>query len=298
MGKKKLLISAAVLLLLGMILAAFWIAFDWPPPRLILKYGLPPAGGPTGRRLTVEGIQFIELQPGYFQTEASQQWTKPSLLDEIGVKLGLSSEEPYWSEPRWTDGDYVEVANGFWISKTEVTRSQCYGASRRSTGSPPPSPDSLPIVAVSGNAAQRKIWEMSLGLGLLVRLPTLDEWEYACRAGGDPATSPARNANRLGEYAWFDGNTHVTVHPLGGLRRRSMPVALKMANAWGLHDTLGNVEEWCTESPGSSAEFALCGGSCSSDVGRCSPAWRNETPGGPLSVLAGIRLVLQTSDDW
>jgi hypothetical protein len=53
--KKKLLISVGVLLLLGAILTVVWLICDWPPPRLILKYGLPPAGGPTGRRLEIAG---------------------------------------------------------------------------------------------------------------------------------------------------------------------------------------------------------------------------------------------------
>ena len=46
--KRTVLILAALLFLVG-ITVVVWKAADWPPPRLILKYGLPPAGGPTGR---------------------------------------------------------------------------------------------------------------------------------------------------------------------------------------------------------------------------------------------------------
>ncbi len=64
---RRSIISACVLLCLVLVLAALWAAFDWPPPRMILKYGLPPTGGPTGRTMTIEGVEFVELKPGYFR---------------------------------------------------------------------------------------------------------------------------------------------------------------------------------------------------------------------------------------
>lgn len=62
------------------------------------------------------------------------------------------------------------------------------------------------------------------------RLPSEAEWEYACRAG----TSGVRYGE-LDEIAWYAGNSGGTVHD----------VATKTPNAWGLHDMIGNVWEWC-----------------------------------------------------
>ncbi|MER7793766.1 SUMF1/EgtB/PvdO family nonheme iron enzyme [Streptomyces sp. NPDC097640] len=62
------------------------------------------------------------------------------------------------------------------------------------------------------------------------RLPSEAEWEYACRAG-----DPGVRYGELDEIAWYRGNS--------GDRVRD--VATRAPNAWGLHDTIGNVWEWC-----------------------------------------------------
>ncbi|QLH26738.1 formylglycine-generating enzyme family protein [Streptomyces sp. Rer75] len=62
------------------------------------------------------------------------------------------------------------------------------------------------------------------------RLPTEAEWEHACRAG---TTGPRYGP--LDDIAWYRGNAREQLHDVGG----------KQPNAWGLHDMLGNVWEWC-----------------------------------------------------
>jgi formylglycine-generating enzyme required for sulfatase activity len=62
------------------------------------------------------------------------------------------------------------------------------------------------------------------------RLPTEAEWEYACRAGKSEA-----RPGELEDVAWYDFNSKFETHP----------VRWKQPNAWGLHDMVGNVWEWC-----------------------------------------------------
>jgi len=62
------------------------------------------------------------------------------------------------------------------------------------------------------------------------RLPSEAEWEHACRAG---TTGPSYGP--LDEIAWYRDNSAESVREVGG----------KTPNAWGLHDMLGNVWEWC-----------------------------------------------------
>jgi formylglycine-generating enzyme required for sulfatase activity len=90
-----------------------------------------------------------------------------------------------------------------------------------------------PVINVSWHDAQDYMAWLSEATGCAYRLPSEAEWEYACRAG----TTAARYAEPLADIAWFFEKS--------GARTR--PVGEKAANGWGLHDTLGNVLEWCAD---------------------------------------------------
>ena len=74
------------------------------------------------------------------------------------------------------------------------------------------------------------------------RLPTNDQWEFACRAGtttdfnnGTNWVDLATTSPLLAQIAWFNVNSGGRTHQVGK----------RAPNAWGLYDMHGNVWEWC-----------------------------------------------------
>ncbi|MEO2036847.1 MAG: formylglycine-generating enzyme family protein, partial [Planctomycetaceae bacterium] len=131
--------------------------------------------------------------------------------------------------------------------------------------------------------------------GYVYRLPTEAEWEYACRAGTTTKYSFGDSESELGDYAWYDKNSGVTTHPVGG----------KQPNAWGLYDMHGNVWEWCQDwygnypsgwvtdptGPSSSSNRVRRGGSCSSGSGLCRSAGRSRDAPGLRGSFSGFRVL-------
>jgi formylglycine-generating enzyme required for sulfatase activity len=93
------------------------------------------------------------------------------------------------------------------------------------------------------------------------RLPTEQEWEFACRAGAKTKCSYGVPDEELANnYAWwFDNARREGVH-------LSFPVASLKPNDFGLFDMHGNVAEWCQDSsvkpvPGAEKPYGVRGGS-------------------------------------
>jgi len=128
----------------------------------------------------------------------------------------------------------VNLTNPFYIGKTEVTQAQWTAIM---ANNPSYVQGSLhPVEQVSWDMIQ--VFNSCTGL----RLPTEAEWEFACRAG----TTASRYALPLNSIAWWGWG-----QPGGNAGSSTHPVGQKLANALGLHDTLGNVWEWCQDWYGS-----------------------------------------------
>ena len=134
----------------------------------------------------------------------------------------------------------VKITQGFWLAKTPTTQAQWQAV----MGSDPSvfKGEDLPVESVRrrpdicGNESGTDgfLGELNERVpeGGRFHLPTEAQWEYACRAG---TTGPYDGD--LNEIAWYLGNNDKRTHPVGQ----------KKPNAWGLHDMLGNVSEWCAD---------------------------------------------------
>ena len=78
-----------------------------------------------------------------------------------------------------------------------------------------------------------------------VRLPSLDEWEIACRAGSITDYFWGNDRAEIKKYAniWY-GRNHLIADSSDGYMYTS-PVASFAPNPWGLYDMYGNVFEFC-----------------------------------------------------
>lgn len=154
----------------------------------------------------VPGMEFIPVSPGEF---VMGQPDAPSYSDEKPLTR-------------------VRISKAFEIGKHEVTQMQWESVmgDNPSSSSAESCGENCPVDNVSWTRVQEFIAKLnSLDSEYTYRFPTEAEWEYAARAGtiGD-------QYGPLESIAWTDYRTHV--------------VGLKQPNRFGLHDTLGNVDEW------------------------------------------------------
>lgn len=152
----------------------------------------------------------------------------------------------------------VTVSNGFWFADTQVTQA-LWEAVMGNNPSCFASPD-RPVESIDWDDCQTflaRINEMIPDLN--ARLPTEEEWEYACRAGTSTSTwagnIEAIESNfvlPLATIAWYAGNSFFDeTEAQTGLSKRfregTHPVKRKAPNPWGLYDILGNVYEYCSD---------------------------------------------------
>jgi formylglycine-generating enzyme required for sulfatase activity len=174
---------------------------------------------------------------------------------------------------RLASGRDVTIAAPFAVGKFEVTFEEwdaCVAAAGffSSTGCRHRPDDRgwgrgrQPVINVSWDDAQAYVAWLSRKTGKPYRLLSEAEWEYAAQAGSGREAVAAQGANQahcFGCGSRWDG-------------RQTAPVGIFAANAFGLHDMLGNVWEWTADCwndnhAGAAADgSARQGGACSSRV--------------------------------
>ena len=106
--------------------------------------------------------------------------------------------------------------------------------------------DKKPVEYVSWDNAVDFCGRLSHRTGKTYRLPSEAEWEYACRAG---TTTPFHFGETITtDLANYDGMYTYGSAPDGKYRKKTTDVGIFPANAFGLYDMHGNVNEWCQDS--------------------------------------------------
>lgn len=133
----------------------------------------------------------------------------------------------------------VLLPSGLYMSKYETTQSQWEAVMGEN-----PSEykgENRPVECVSWNEIQIFIQRLNdfpevKNSGFVFRLPTLQEWQYACAAGstGDYGFISKDKQGAFDDVAWHRYNSGRHTHDVG----------LKTPNLWGLYDMHGNLWEF------------------------------------------------------
>ena len=224
-------------------------------------------------RFVPEGV----LNSGSNYSSIKANFAKNTSVDELVKKLDAPK--------------VVKINDSFYLGETEVTNRQFqefikatgYSGGKYKVGflldqkeevSGCCAPDQ-PVTCVSWKDAQAFCDWLSKKENKLYRLPSSEEWEYACKGSKKGLDYKQEVLDSLPEYAWsgLDSVSHPQV------------VAKKKPNEAGFYDMLGNVWEWTNkvfpksiikdrEHPCYGREIAAVRGGCyDNSICRCSSAW-------------------------
>jgi formylglycine-generating enzyme required for sulfatase activity len=224
--------------------------------------------------------------------------------------MGAEPSEKFSTEPEWPQHS-VEI-EPFLIGKYPITQAQWQAISalpkvRRDLQVQPAhfKGEQHPVESVSWLDALEFCDRISNLTGVIYRLPSEAEWEYACRAG---TITPFTYGNTLtDEVANYGSHTTYEQEPPDEYQPTTTSVGQHPPNAFGLYDMHGNVWEWCADQwhdsyhgapatqdawigGGQTAWRSLRGGSWSDYPSRLRSAYRSGYPADALNRMIGFRV--------
>ncbi|MBI5397464.1 MAG: formylglycine-generating enzyme family protein [Verrucomicrobia bacterium] len=197
-------------------------------PPMPARMPAPPGTSPPPALLPLEPDKGLTLDLGN-GVRLETAWIPPGEFD-MGSKDGGEDTKPVHR---------VKIMRGFWLGRYEVTQPQFETVMGKNPSCFKGSAN--PVERVSWLDAMAFIGKLNAAKlappGAQFRLPTEAEWEYACRAGATTRHYTGDSDSDLARAAWYVTNSSRAPHPVGQ----------KEPNAFGLHDMLGNVWEWCMD---------------------------------------------------
>jgi formylglycine-generating enzyme required for sulfatase activity len=285
-------------------------------------------------RLPVEkkndlGMTFVLVPPGTFlmgsprdepgrgsdETQFPVTLTRPFYLSKHEVTVGqfrkFVEATRHLTDGERNGGGHAHDAQAVWKHRA--------GVSWRKPGFAGPFAlrDDHPVVQVSWSDARAFCaWLSQQSRGTArYGLPTEAQWEWACRAGAGTRFWWGQDEDTTGKVANVGDRALKKLHPRWPRSIMAMddghafpaPVGSYRANAFGLHDMLGNVWEFCSTRAGPYPQkpatdpgdldpkrgYAVRGGGWSNESRDCRCATRNADPPHFCHSNLGFRVLLE-----
>ena len=278
--------------------------------------GVIPLGFDSARRARRRTDSSEEPCPPWAVAAGRDRFGRWCDVEEAGVRFRLrwippgrfTMGSPPTEEGRFDDEEQREVAieRGFWLGEAPVTQALWMAVKNGDNPSRFHSP-MRPVERVSledvrsfadelnrraAGGQRQSASDSPPATHSQWRLPSEEEWEYACRAFTDTATYAGdlkivglNNAPLLDTIAWYGGNSGVDFDLGDGEKATwgakqfefekagTRIVKTRDPNDFGLYDMLGNVFEWCEA--GDEGNGMIRGGSWYSPAGRVRAAYRD-----------------------
>jgi formylglycine-generating enzyme required for sulfatase activity len=244
-------------------------------------------------RLPFDGVRARALQIEW----AKAHGVEARITNSVGMNLVLIPGGQFTMGPNGST-HRVTLTKPFYLGATEVTLGQYrrFKEGHKIPGAEDAfNADHRPAAHVSWQDARAFCAWLSeqpdeKKAGRVYHLPTEAQWEWAARAGTTTTRYFGDTDKGQAEYSWF--NVTYTPNPKTETKERGrQPVAKLKPNAFGLHDMLGNVWEWCDdrrvdERTGETRDPVMRGGSWRSGAFHCTAVAHD--PGAPTQKADNI----------
>lgn len=268
-GIKRVFCFLVLFIVAGAIHLAHAVLYEWIDENGVKHFSTqaPPPQSKAKIKAEIDSNSAVHRFADFIRIEAGS-FTIGSPPDEKGRDPALESQRK------------VTIPKDFYIMQTEVTREmwiQVMGYKNWRIG---PGNwdfykhDEWPATGQKISLIKQFIQQLNTEAGAeLYRLPTSEEWEYACRAG---STSPFYTGNCLSSKQ-ANIKTGFSTYgdcPIEEPRRSELkPVASYPPNIWGLFDMHGNAAEICSVAgPAEKTSYIAKGGSYQLAAGDCRSA--------------------------